>query len=340
MDKLKNHMPAAFLLLHVLCLCISHAAAFNISIIPFTQGFTPLFGESNLIPSQDDRSVQLHLTQYTGSGFRSSDHYNHGFFSAKIKLPSDYTAGIVVAFYTTNGDLFKKTHDELDFEFLGNIRGKAWRFQTNMYGNGSTHRGREERYHLWFDPSREFHRYSILWTTHNIIFYIDDIPIREIVRNDEMGADFPSKPMGLYATIWDASDWATSGGKYRANYKYAPFIAEFTDFALHGCATDPLEEVTATECAERDEHLARAHFATLTQKQRLAMARFRSKYIYYSYCYDTVRYPVPPSECVIDPMMRQQFKETGRPKFERRHRRFKQKGQVMRARNYGNQEEE
>ncbi|MCD7446895.1 putative xyloglucan endotransglucosylase/hydrolase protein 30 [Datura stramonium] len=79
-----------------------------------------------------------------------------------------------------------------------------------MYGNGSTHRGREERYNLWFDPSKEFHRYSILWTNKNIIFYIDDVPIREIVRNDAMGGEYPSKPMGLYATIWDASDWATS----------------------------------------------------------------------------------------------------------------------------------
>ncbi|KAI9078009.1 hypothetical protein K1719_039934 [Acacia pycnantha] len=73
--------------------------------------------------------------------------------SANIKLPSDYTAGVCVAFYTSNGDVFEKTHDELDFEFLGNIGGKPWRFQTNLYGNGSTHRGREERYRLWFDPS-------------------------------------------------------------------------------------------------------------------------------------------------------------------------------------------
>ncbi|KAJ6897536.1 hypothetical protein NC652_024361 [Populus alba x Populus x berolinensis] len=27
-------------------------------------------------------------------------------------------------------------------------------------------------------------------------------------------------------TIWDGSDWATNGGKYRVNYKYAPYVAE------------------------------------------------------------------------------------------------------------------
>ena len=71
---------------------------------------------------------------------------------------------------TSNGDVFEKTHDELDFEFLGNVKGKPWRFQTNVYGNGSTSRGREERYRLWFDPSKEFHRYSILWTAKNIMW--------------------------------------------------------------------------------------------------------------------------------------------------------------------------
>lgn len=65
---------------------------------------------------------------------------------------------------TSNGDTFQKTHDELDFEFLGNIRGKDWRVQTNVYGNGSTSRGREERYFLPFNPTLEAHRYSILWT--------------------------------------------------------------------------------------------------------------------------------------------------------------------------------
>nr|GEU31948.1 probable xyloglucan endotransglucosylase/hydrolase protein 30 [Tanacetum cinerariifolium] len=185
-------------------------------IVSFENGFTQLFGgDTNLLHSDDDYTVHLHLNQYTGAGFRSSDLYNHGLFSAKIKLPSDYTARIVVAFYTSNGDVFQKTHDELDFEFLGNIKGKPWRFQTNLYSNGSTSRGREERYTFWFDPTKAYHRYTILWTSSKIIFYIDEVPIREILRSDEMGSDFPSKPMALYATIWDASNWATNGGKYK-----------------------------------------------------------------------------------------------------------------------------
>lgn len=69
----------------------------------------------------------------------------------------------------SNGDIFEKNHDEIDFEFLGNIRGKSWRIQTNIYGNGSTSVGREERYNLWFDPSDDFHHYSILWTDSQIM---------------------------------------------------------------------------------------------------------------------------------------------------------------------------
>nr|GLL40815.1 probable xyloglucan endotransglucosylase/hydrolase protein 30 [Ipomoea trifida] len=333
------HTSAAFFLVAFLSYT---AAAFDVTTTPFDQGFTTLYGESNILRSSRDDSVRLHLNQFSGSGFRSSDLYSHGFFSAKIKLPSDYTAGIVVAFYTTNADVFEKTHDELDFEFLGNVKGKPWRFQTNMYGNGSTSRGREERYLLWFDPSKEFHRYSILWTNQTIIFYIDDVPIREMIRNEAMGGDFPQKPMGLYATIWDASNWATSGGRSKVNYKYAPFVAHFTDLVLRGCAADPLQELVPGAC---DDHrdLEGADFANVTPKQRRAMKRFRQKHMYYSYCYDSVRYAVPPPECVIDAAERQQFKETGRLKFEKRHhRRGKRssRSEVFERSNYGSNQDE
>ncbi|KGN60351.1 probable xyloglucan endotransglucosylase/hydrolase protein 30 [Cucumis sativus] len=314
-----------FLLLTLMIFCFCNIvanASFNVSTIRFDEGYSPLFGDGNLVRSPDGKSVRLLLDRFTGSGFISSKMYNHGFFSARIKLPSDYTAGIVVAFYTSNGDVFEKSHDELDFEFLGNIEGKPWRFQTNLYGNGSTNRGREERYRLWFDPTKEFHRYSILWTANIIIFYIDEVPIREVVRNEAMGGDFPSKPMSLYATIWDASNWATSGGKYKVNYKYAPFVSEFKDLVLEGCPSDPIQEVLEPfDCSATITRLNAQDFTTITPERRAAMRNFRQHYMYYSYCYDTLRYSVPPPECVIIPSEKQRFKDSGRLKFGGSHRR-------------------
>ncbi|KAI4303341.1 hypothetical protein MLD38_038986 [Melastoma candidum] len=310
-------------LLAVLFLCQpSDVLAFkDINTLSFDDGFKPLFGDGNLV-RPDDGNARILLDRFTGSGFITSDMYEHGFFSAKIKLPSAYTAGVVVAFYMSNGDVFPRTHDELDIEFLGNVRGKPWRFQTNVYGNGSVHRGREERYTLWFDPTKDFHRYSILWTPNTIIFYVDEVPIREVVRSDAMGGDYPSKPMSLYATIWDASDWATSGGKYKVNYKYAPFVAEFKDFVLDGCKADPIRVSPSENCDQRAAEVESKDYSVLTEGRRRSMRRFRETYMYYSYCYDTVRYPVPPPECMNVPTERVRMDVTGRVKFggSRKHR--------------------
>ncbi|KAL8141741.1 hypothetical protein V2J09_014773 [Rumex salicifolius] len=311
----------------------------NLSTISFDQGYAPLFAEFNIRRSPDDRTTSLLLNRYAGSGFISSKYYDYGFFSTKIKLPGDYTAGVVVAFYASNGDVFEKNHDELDIEFLGNLKGKPWRFQTNVYGNGSTHRGREERYKLWFDPTKEFHRYSILWNSQRIIFYVDEVPIREIVRSSAMGGDYPSKPMSVYATIWDASSWATSGGRYKVRYDNEPFVSDFTDLVLEGCAVDPLEQSpgnSTLECSAQKLKLKSAHYSKITPDGRRSMKWFRERYMYYSYCYDTLRYPVPPPECVIVPTEQTRFKESGRLKFEaiprQQQRRRKGRGRGRRVR--------
>nr|GLL32838.1 probable xyloglucan endotransglucosylase/hydrolase protein 27 [Ipomoea trifida] len=297
----------------------------NLPIVSFDEGYTHLFGDSNLRVLEDGKSVHLSLDQRTGSGFLSHDLYSYGFFSASIKLPSDYTAGVVVAFYMSNAEMFQKNHDEIDFEFLGNIRGKDWRIQTNIYGNGSTSRGREERYGLWFDPSEDFHQYGILWTENLIVFYVDNVPIREIKRTEAMGGDFPSKPMSLYATIWDGSGWATAGGKYKVNYKYAPFVTELSEFVLHGCAVDPIE-LSSDKCETAPEM---ALIPTgITPEQRTKMASFRRKSIQYSYCYDSARYKVPPTECALDSKEAEQLRRFDPVRFGgvprhhgRRHRR-------------------
>ncbi|CAL9074229.1 unnamed protein product [Musa textilis] len=323
-------LSAAVAVLVLVSTAVVAATSVNVTTLAFDDGYAPLFGKGNLVRSADGRSVSLLLDRYSGSGFISSDMYLHGLFSASIKLPSDYTAGVVVAFYTSNGDVFEKSHDELDFEFLGNVRGKEWRVQTNVYGNGSTSRGREERYYLPFDPTADFHRYSILWTADNIIFYVDDTPIREVRRSEAMGGDYPSKPMSLYATIWDASNWATSGGRYKVNYKYAPFVSSFADLTLLGCRLDPIQQVATTRsgCAAAVAEIAATGLAVMTPEKRRAMRAFRRQYMSYSVCYDRVRYPAPFPECDIVETEKERFGETGRLRFRRQRRRVRRGGRV------------
>lgn len=59
-------------------------------------------------------------------------------------------------------------HAELDFEFLGNRKGKPYTLQTNVFTNGVG--DREQRIKLWFDPTANFHEYSILWNSHHIVW--------------------------------------------------------------------------------------------------------------------------------------------------------------------------
>ncbi|KQJ93088.1 probable xyloglucan endotransglucosylase/hydrolase protein 30 [Brachypodium distachyon] len=315
---------ASAALLLLLMLVAAAMADVTAATVAVSEGYTALFGFDNILRSADDRTVSLLLDRTTGSGLVSSSMYHHGFFSASIKLPSDYTAGVIVAFYTSNGEVYEKTHDELDFEFLGNIRGKPWRVQTNVYGNGSVSRGREERYVLPFDPTTEFHRYSILWTRDAIIFYVDDVPIRYIPRSSYTVDDFPSKPMSLYATIWDGSNWATSGGRYRVDYIHGPFVASFTDLALVGCRASPAARTPTDDgyCTEAEAALAASDPAVMTLAKQQAMRRFREQNMVYSYCYDTRRYPVPFPECDLVESERRRFKQSGhlRLAFRRRRR--------------------
>lgn len=146
-------------------------------------------------------------------------------------------------------------------------------------------------FHSWF----WFSLFFSVWFSCS--FYVDNVPIREVKRTATMGGDFPSKPMTLYATIWDGSTWATNGGKYKVNYKYAPYIAEFSDFILHGCTVDPTEQSSSCDHSQKSIPIP----SGMTPSQRAKMESLRKKHLTYSYCYDRIRYKTPPSECVINP---------------------------------------
>ncbi|KAJ8569813.1 hypothetical protein K7X08_006390 [Anisodus acutangulus] len=272
----------------------------HFSRLSVNQGYNVFYGGANIHMTNNGSSAELILDKSSGSGLISKDKYYYGFFNAALKLPAHFTSGVVVAFYLSNSDVFPRNHDEIDFELLGHEKRRDWVLQTNLYGNGSVHTGREEKFYLWFDPTVDFHDYSILWNNHHILFLVDNVPIREVVHNTAISSVYPSKPMSIIATIWDGSEWATHGGKYPIDYKFAPFITSMKGIELEGCIKQQNSSATSS-CARRStsslDPVDGEGFMKLSQQQMTGLNWARRKHMFYSYCQDTRRYKVLPPEC-------------------------------------------
>ncbi|KAF3321180.1 putative xyloglucan endotransglucosylase/hydrolase protein 32 [Carex littledalei] len=108
-------------------------------------------------------------------------------------------------------------------------------------------------------------------------FYVDDIPIRRY--ENKVDGTFPDREMWMYGSIWDASDWATDNGKYRADYQYQPFAVHFTNFKIGGCTTD-----SSTSCHPVP---ASGTGSVLSDQQYQAMLWAQKNSMTYYYCQDS-----------------------------------------------------
>lgn len=130
---------------------------------------------------------------------------------------------------------------------------------------------------------------------------MDNIPVREVVNNAAISKVYPSKPMSVYVTIWDGSQWATHGGKYPVNYNYAPFVASMGRAELEGCSKRQVQNSSSSDCTRRSpsslDPMEGEGFVKLTQQQISGLQWARGKHMFYSYCQDKARYKVLPPEC-------------------------------------------
>ncbi|PKI39057.1 hypothetical protein CRG98_040544 [Punica granatum] len=71
-------------------------------------------------------------------------------------------------------------------------------------------------------------------------------------------------------------------GNTVSNYKYAPYVAEFSGLVLHGCMVDTIERLS--RC---DHDVSFRLIPTgISSKQRNRMGDIRKKHMTYSYRYD------------------------------------------------------
>ncbi|CAL4967730.1 unnamed protein product [Urochloa decumbens] len=262
---------------------------------PFYRDFRNLWGAQH--QSVGGAGATIWLDSTSGSGFKSRRPFRSGYFGASIKLQPGYTAGVITAFYLSNSEAHPGFHDEVDMEFLGTTPGRPYTLQTNVYirgsGDGGPGRvvGREVKFHLdWFDPTADFHHYAILWNPNHIIFLVDDVPIRRYPRWS--AATFPRRPMWVYGSIWDASSWATDDGRYRADYRYSPFVARFSELLLRACSPRAPPRCHAPSLAG-----GAGGGDALSPRQEAAMRWVQRGHMVYHYCLDPKRDHALTPEC-------------------------------------------
>ncbi|KAK8550739.1 hypothetical protein V6N13_119243 [Hibiscus sabdariffa] len=212
--------------------------------VNFSEAFELNWAPHHIISEGDQ--IKLTLDNISGCGFESKKKYLFGQASVQIKLIEGDSAGTVTAFYMSSEGT---NHDELDFEFLGNVSGEPYLVQTNIYVNGTGNR--EQRHTLWFDPTLDFHTYSFFWNRHCIVFLVDRIPIRVFTNKEEKGVLFPRKQaMSIRGSVWNADDWATQGGRVKTNWTHAPFVSTFRSFIIDACELLPETDDILAQCGK------------------------------------------------------------------------------------------
>ncbi|CAM8925159.1 hypothetical protein QQ045_021825 [Rhodiola kirilowii] len=260
----------------------------------FSWDFYITWSPDHVTTSPDSHLRTLKLDNSSGSGFGSNQRFLFGQFDMNIKLVPGRSAGTVVAYYLQSDD--GPARDEIDFEFLGNVEGQPYAVQTNVFTNGNGYR--EERLTLWFDPTHDFHTYSIHWNIHQLVLLVDNIPIRVFRNHADEGVEYPNmKPMQLLASIWNGENWATRGGQDKIDWTKAPFIASYNNYELDACISNDTKSCSAasdTNWWNKHKH------KTLSEWEKAMYEWVREHFMSYDYCQDTKRFKhLMPKECSL-----------------------------------------
>ncbi|XP_022755415.1 probable xyloglucan endotransglucosylase/hydrolase protein 23 [Durio zibethinus] len=255
----------------------------------FYQNCDTVWGKDRAQIYDGGNLLTLSLDKISGSGFQSKNEYLFGKIDMQLKLVPGNSAGTVTTYYLSSKG---ETWDEIDFEFLGNLSGHPYIVHTNVFCQGKGNR--EQQFYLWFDPTADFHTYSILWNPQRIVFYVDGIPIREFKNLEFLGVPFPNKQkMRLYSSLWNADNWATRGGLVKTDWSKAPFKASYRNFNTDACVWS----YGSSYCSPNKNAW---YWEELDFAKKGQMKWVQDNYMVYNYCTDKKRFPYGfPTECAF-----------------------------------------
>ncbi|KAE8815628.1 putative xyloglucan endotransglucosylase/hydrolase protein 16 [Hordeum vulgare] len=284
--------------LRLLCVALAFLLALDMGMADMYKDIEIIWSADHTFYFMDGEreALALSLDYNRGSAFKSKEMYHFVRIDIDIKLVEGNSAGTVCTVYTISEGPWE-VHDEIDLEFLGNSTGEPYTLHTNIFANGVG--GREQQFKLWFDPSSEYHTYSIVWNPKRITIEVDGVTVRTFDNNQDQGVPFPSyQRQRVYGSFWSAEDWATQGGRVKTDWKLAPFISYYSNYNVTWCQPSPGVLWCGTEPAES------THF-NLSPKARADLQWVRDMgYVIYDYCTDrSNRYndTTRPKECSLPP---------------------------------------
>ncbi|PWA89076.1 xyloglucan endotransglucosylase/hydrolase protein 22 [Artemisia annua] len=288
MSTPSNSTTMLYLLPLIILSCMRFVLAAN-----FHRDFDILWGNGRGSILSNGKIVRLSLDEYSGSGIQTKCPYFFLRIDMQIKLIPGNSAGTVTAFYlASEGD----KRDEIDIEFLGNLTDEPYTVHTNIFtkGNGS----REQQFHLWFDPTRNFHTYTITWNPFMIVMYVDGTPVRVFKNMESNGVPYlKDMPMRVYLSLWDGDQWATRGGTVKTNWSESPFKAWFRNYKVRGCVWMNGESSCSSGSSNTVKH-DWYNLKELDSSSKEMLKLVQHKHMFYSYCNDSSRFPHGfPLEC-------------------------------------------
>ena len=136
---------------------------------------------------------------YLCGEIQSKATYGHGTYEVLMKTGRG--SGLNAAFFTYIGPVHGRPHHEIDVEVL--LRNPS-EVSFNTYIDGQTLNGRSV---ALLDPAdEEFIHFAFVWRPDGIAWFVN----REKVHETAPGAELPSEPQKLYASLWGTdtlSDW-------------------------------------------------------------------------------------------------------------------------------------